>query len=224
MRSKYLSREDIERAVRNTLTNRAAARFCHVSYTHYKKYATLYIDKETGKTLYELHRNQAGKGVPKFRYVNDNDSRKYKKHREPALIDILEGKYSVEHYSPQKLKYRLVESGMLYPKCSRCGFKEKRLVDGKSPLVLMHKNGDKKDFHLSNLEFLCYNCTFLEGGINNPMTEDFVQKAEDYVDHFKCDERTVFELDSYQKEFLKNLGIPDAKKKPVPGSEYISKL
>lgn len=222
---KPLSRGDIERAMRNTKTNRAAARFCRVSYTHYRKYATLYLDEKTGKNLYELHLNRGGKGVPKFRLLNSNDKRVYKKRKEPALIDILEGRVPVEHYNPQKLKYRLIESGMLYPKCARCGFKEKRAVDGKSPLILTHKNGDKKDFHLDNLEFLCYNCTFLEGGIDSPMSEEFVAKAEDYLDHNGRYDKKVFELDDYQKDFMKSIGLSDdSDESEEDGSEYISRL
>src|SRR5574344_913342 len=222
---KPLSREDVERAMRNTKTNRAAARFCRVSYTHYKKYASLYRDKETGKTLYELHWNRGAKGVPKFPLHNANDTRKYKKWREPALIDVLEGRVPVEHYSPQKIKYRLVESGMLSPKCARCGFKEKRAVDEKSPLILTHKNGDKKDFHLDNLEFLSCNCAFLEGGIDSPMSEEFVAKAEDYLDHNGRYDKKVFELDDYQKDFMKSIGLSDdSDESEEDGSEYISRL
>jgi len=42
----------------------------------------MYTDQETGKTLLELHKNQSGKGIPKFLKSNG---------KEPALIDIIEG-------------------------------------------------------------------------------------------------------------------------------------
>ncbi len=49
----------------NTKSNAEAARFLKVSFTTYKKYARLYTDRDTGKTLYELHKNQFGVGIPK---------------------------------------------------------------------------------------------------------------------------------------------------------------
>ena len=48
-----------------TKSNRAAARYLNVSYQHYRKYAKLYKN-EDGITLLEAHKNQAGKGIPKF--------------------------------------------------------------------------------------------------------------------------------------------------------------
>ncbi len=49
-----------------TQSNLAAARYLHVSYQHYRKFAKIYVDEVTGKSLFELHKNQCGKGIPKF--------------------------------------------------------------------------------------------------------------------------------------------------------------
>ena len=56
---------EIRYAMENTKSNAEAARFLKVSFTTYKKYARLYTDRDTGKTLYELHKNQFGVGIPK---------------------------------------------------------------------------------------------------------------------------------------------------------------
>ena len=48
MRSKFLSREDVERAQKYTKSNKAAARFLGCSYTHYQMYAKLYKDVPSG--------------------------------------------------------------------------------------------------------------------------------------------------------------------------------
>lgn len=218
---KFLSREDIERAMRNTMSNRGAARFCRCSYAHYRKYAESYVDSETGKTLYELHMNRSGKGIPKFA----TSSHRARGKKEPAILDIVEGRVPVEHYNPQKIKYRLIEAGYLKPKCNRCGFKEKRLVDGKSPLILIHKDGDKSNYRLDNLQFLCYNCAFLEGGVDSPISEEMVEKAEDYIDRDKRPDKQVFELDEYQRAFIENLGRTwDDPEEYESGSEYIARL
>lgn len=218
---KPLTREDIERAMKNTLSNRAAARFCRVSYPHYKRYASLYKN-EDGQTLYEAHFNRGGKGIPKYALHYEPKHRGKGKHKEPPIIDIIEGRVPAEHFNPQKLKYRLIEMGLLEPSCSVCGFAEKRLADGKSPLILIHKDGDNGNWRQENLEFLCYNHAFVEGGKNCPVTEEFVQKQEDFVDRNNKNEEETWELDDYQKEFLKSLGIHPEDEKPY--EKYISKI
>ena len=221
---KFFTREDILRAMRNTGSNRAAARFLRCSYPHYRKYAEMYVDEKTGKTLYELHKNQGGVGIPKFSLAPVK--RGQRKRREPAIMDILEGRVPIEHFDPQRLKYRLIDLRMLRPVCAQCGFKEKRIVDGKMPLILHHKDGDKKNWRLPNLEFLCYNCTFINGGVDCPVTDEFVEKAEEYLDRTGMNTTEVFELDDYQKEYLENLGLVDksSKRQEKPGQEYISRL
>ena len=68
MKTKFLSKDMILRAMRHTKSNMAAARFLGCSYPHYKKFAETYIDEETGKTLLEIHMNRAGKGISKHLY------------------------------------------------------------------------------------------------------------------------------------------------------------
>jgi hypothetical protein len=64
--AKFISKEDCLRAMENTRSNRGAARFLRCSFVHYKRYARTYVDETTGITLFELHKNQAGVGIPKF--------------------------------------------------------------------------------------------------------------------------------------------------------------
>ena len=61
-KAKPISKEMVLRAMRNTKSNRAASRFLNCSYVHYKKWAKLYNDEKTGKTLFEIHLNPSGKG------------------------------------------------------------------------------------------------------------------------------------------------------------------
>lgn len=212
-RSKLLTRADIERAMKNTLTNGAAARYLHVTYPTYKKYASLYKN-DKGQTLYEQHFNRGAKGVPKFATSNAQG------FREPALIDVIEGRVAATHFNAQRLKYKLITMGYLEPKCSCCGFDKKRPLDGKMPLILDHIDGDKNNWSLANLRFLCYNCSFMN---NNPaITEAMVEKQEDFTDR-NCQDDKVWELDPYQRDYLKSLGLPvEEEKKPY--EQYISKL
>ena len=60
--AKPLTKEQILAAMSQTLSNKAAARYLHVSYTHYKKWAKTYDATEEGyNNLFEQHLNQAGK-------------------------------------------------------------------------------------------------------------------------------------------------------------------
>ena len=208
--SKILPKEDILRAQKMTRSNMAAARYLHVSYNHYKKYAKMYKNEE-GVTLLELHKNQEGKGIPKF--LNNSG-------KQPPLMDLLEGRVPIEHFDPQKVKYRIIQECLIEEKCNHCGFTERRVHDTKVPLILNHKDGKRKNWHLENLEFLCYNCAFLYA--ISPLTDDQVQAQEHYVD--KSKEEFEWEMDEHTIEHLKELGLYDDNSDKEDGSEYISRI
>ena len=68
--SKILTKEDIIRSQKVTRSNMSAARYLHVSYNHYKKYAKMYKNDD-GITLLEAHMNQSGEGIPKYTSGNE---------------------------------------------------------------------------------------------------------------------------------------------------------
>ena len=206
--AKILKKEDIQRAMKMTRSNRAAARYLHVPFTHFKKYAKTYTDEQTGSSLFELHKNQAGKGIPKF--LSNGG-------KEPPIMDLIEGRVPVEHFDPKKIKQRLIFEALIEEKCAYCGFSERRVLDTKVPLVLNHKDGNKKNWNLDNLEFLCYNHAFLYA--TSPITEKQVEAMEDYLD--KNVEEVKWELDEHHIEHLKDLGLYEEELKP--GEEYISR-
>jgi len=205
--SKILTKEAILRAQKMTRSNMSAARYLHVSYNHYKKYAKMYKNDE-GVTLLQVHMNQEGKGIPKF-LTNGG--------KEPPLIDLIEGRVPVEHFDAKKIKQRLIFEGMIEEVCANCGFTERRVTDTKVPVILSFKDGNKKNYHLENLEFLCYNCSFLYAA--SPIEEKQAEAMEDYV-KTRSDEPD-WELDEHHIEHLKELGLYQEEK---PGEEYISKL
>ncbi len=200
---KPLSKDQILRAMSQTLSNRAAARWMGVSYVHYKKWAKTYDATEEGyENLFDQHLNQSGKGIPKYLRANGP---------EPALKDIVEGRVDVSSFSPDKLKYRLVTEGYLLEECSQCGFHERRVLDYKIPLLLHFKDNNKKNYRKENIEFLCYNCYFLT--IGDIFSEKQVQNIEDHksVNTGQVD----WEVDSYHLERLKELGLDN-----VDNDEY----
>jgi len=206
--SKILTKEDIERAQKVTRSNMAAARYLHVSYTHYKKYAKMYKNDE-GVTLLESHKNQAGEGIPKFAVSGIDNI---------PLMDVLEGRVPIEHFDPRKIKARLLSEGMLVEVCSSCGFAERRVTDQKIPVILNFKDGNKKNWHLDNLEFLCYNCSYLYAA--SPIDEKRAEAMEDYVQ--TPDKEPDWDLDEHHIEHLKELGLYD--EEGNPGEEFISRI
>ena len=199
---KPLSKEMIVAAQANTKSNMAAARYLHVSYQHYKKYAKLY-------KLFDGHKNQSGKGIPKFLKG---------KGKEPALLDIIEGRVSAAHFTPAKIKYRLIEAGYLSEQCSMCGFKERRVLDYKMPLLLHFKDGNKSNYLKENIELLCYNHYFLTVG--DIFNEKDIKQIESHQEHFGTSEKIEFEVDDYHLQRLKELGLEDEDEV----DQYISRI
>jgi len=208
--SKILTKEDILRAQKVTRSNMAAARYLHVSYNHYKKYARMFKNDE-GVNLLEVHKNQEGKGIPKFALKG--------KDRIP-LMDLLEGRVPIEHFDARDIKKRLIIEGLVEEICAKCGFAERRVTDTKVPVILSFKDGNKKNFHLDNIEFLCYNCSFLYAA--SPIEEKQAEAMEDYVK--TRNDEPDWELDEAHIEHLKSLGLYDDDQEDMSGEEYISKL
>ena len=132
--AKPLSKADILVALAKTKSNRAAARYMGVSYTHYKMWAKNYDATEEGyNNLFEQHLNQSGKGIPKF----------LKGHKDFNILDVCEGKISPSHFTPQKIKEKLIVEGHLEEQCTRCGYHERRVLDYRMPLILHFKDKNK---------------------------------------------------------------------------------
>lgn len=207
------TKEQIINAMDKTKSVRGAARYLNCSYQHLKKWMKFYKDEATGKTLFELHKNQSGKGIPKFL------SHAPFGRKEPAILDIINGVVDPSNFDPQKIKYRLIEGGYLKEECNQCGFNERRVLDYKIPLLLHFKNGNKQNYTIGNVEMLCYNCYYLSVG--DLFTGKQVEGIEDHkpVNNAQVD----WEVDPYTLERLKELGLYDSK--PLDdGSEYISRL
>jgi hypothetical protein len=162
-RTIYLTKPQIEQAIKLTRSNQAAAEYLKVSFPTYKKYAKMFVNAE-GVTLFDSHKNQSGRGMIKPR----EDDRKFK------LDDILMGKHPT--YPKDKLFRRILASRYLPEQCCRCGFHEKRATDLKVPLIMNHKNGNSTDHRVDNIELLCYNCYFLTIGNLNHATLRNVEK------------------------------------------------
>lgn len=203
-RPKPLSIEQIRAAQAKTKSNRAASRYLHVSYTHYKRYAKMY-------NLFESHKNQSGKGIPKF-------LRSAKK--EPPMIEIIEGRIAASHFDSNKLKYKMIEEGYLSEECSVCKFNERRVLDYKMPLLLHFKDKNSNNYALNNVQLICYNHYFLTvGDIFNKQDE---KQIETQQEHRGTSENIEWEVDQYHLDRLRELGLTDEEEDDV--NQYISRI
>jgi hypothetical protein len=209
---KPLTKEQIVAAMGMTKSNRAASRWLNVSYIHYKKWAKLYKDEATGKTLFEVHLNQEGKGIKKW--IGNHG-------KTPPLQDLINGITPMTSFSPTKVKKRLFEEGYLQEECTLCGFNERRITDYKIPLLLNFKDKNTKNYRLDNLQVLCYNHYFLT--VADVFNTADISQIEDSVPKNNTSEAINWELDDYQLEQLKQLGLYDPPKID-DGSDLVSRL
>jgi hypothetical protein len=196
---KTYSREDILRAMRFTKSNRAAAKYLGCSYQHYKPYAKLFRLDESdpnSPTLFESHKNQSGKGIPKF-LPN--------RRKEPNVKNIIETGTGWESFTPEKIKARLIAESYLKEECYHCGFCERRVTDYKMPLLLNFKDGNKNNYLLENLELLCYNDYFLL--IADTLTTNQVRHIEDNT-QVKAVQHD-WDMDESHLENMRALGLLD---------------
>jgi len=117
----------------------------------------------------------------------------------------------------------MIARNLILEECDLCGFKEKRITDSKTPLLLTFRNG-KKDFTQDNLQLLCYNCLFLTTGAPTVAHRGYIEKSFEEPDkipkNWQVDHRAVDAVDigetepdnnandfaSMQEEILKELG------------------
>jgi hypothetical protein len=195
--AKPLSKTQIETAMRYTKSVRACARYLGCSYQHLKPFMkALKVDEmdPDSPTLFDIHKNQNGKGIPKH-LPN--------RRREPNVKIIFTQGTGYESFTPTKIKIRGIAEGFLRDECYMCGFGERRVTDYKTPTLLHFKDNNKSNYLKDNLEVLCYNCYFLY--VADPLTPDEVRHIED--------NQTVkakpfeWELDADQLANMKALGI-----------------
>ena len=191
--AKIITKEQLLNAMKMTKSNMACARYLGISYMHYSRYAKNYTDEKTGKTLFELHKNQAGKGI-----------RKHLGGKDPDLKSLMDGELFIKSYNLNKYKDRLIQEGYIEEKCNSCGFNEQRVNDYKAPLLVHFKDKNKMNWKIENLELLCYNCFFLY--IGDVFNEKQVKHIEENAPVTK-DNQVDWEMDKNMLQHFKDIGL-----------------
>ncbi len=109
------------------------------------------------------------------------------------------------NFNPDKVKKRLFDEGYLIEECTICGFNERRVTDYKIPLLLHFKDKNTKNYRLENIEVLCYNHYFLT--VTDIFNQSDITQIETSVPKNNTTEHVNWELDDYQLERLKELGL-----------------
>tara|TARA_R110001606_G_scaffold113564_1_gene240697 strand:- start:2356 stop:3009 length:654 start_codon:yes stop_codon:yes gene_type:complete len=196
---KDFTKHQIQNAMDKTKSVRAASRYLNCSYHHLKMWMKRYTDNETGLTLFETHKNPSGKGIPKF-ISHTPFGRK-----EPAIIDIVEGRVDASPFDPQKLKYRMIEAGLMLDECCNCGFHERRVIDNKIPLLIHFQDGKNTHWGLDNVKLLCYNCYFLFYG--SVFTEKELDQLEGHKETTIKTESEPLQMSDYHIQKIKDIGM-----------------
>ena len=202
---KPITREQLLAAMKMTKSNMVCARYLGISYMHYSRYAKSYIDDKTGKTLFDLHKNQSGKGIRKFLGGKD-----------PDLKALMDGELYVKSYNLNRYKDRLIQEGYIEECCNSCGFNEQRVNDYKAPLLIHFKDKNKMNWKIENLELLCYNCYFLH--IGDVFNEKQVKNIEEDAP-VKKDDQVDWEMDDNMLEHFKDIGLVEDDEE-----DYIARL
>lgn len=129
-----MTKEEIQSAISNSKSMAEASKLLNISFTNFKNYAVKY-------GLYQP--NQGGKGVHKQCRAMAN------------LDDIFNNKIP---FNTRRLKFRLFKEGLKEDRCELCGWSGKFEGALYSTCELHHKDGNKNNNALNNLQILCPNC------------------------------------------------------------------
>lgn len=126
----------LERAIESTTSMQAASISIGVSYSTFKKYASMH-------DLWNpvLGKRKKGPYVGKSRW---------------------QGKRLLGTELQRTVMHKHISEGTLEQKCSFCGFNQYRQADLLTPLLPIFINHDENDHSTENVKLLCYNCYFIQ--------------------------------------------------------------
>ena len=161
-------------------SNRDASQYLNVSFKRWKKYASLYIEKDSGKSYFQLLLDRSNKAKGQRLIILKKLHRK-KKWDEWYVKNILEklnnSELDVKKYTQKRLKEFLIANDVLVERCACCRYSEKNMLTGKVPLLIDHIDCDYTNWKIENLQMLCFNC--FSQLVGNPL--DYYKSKKDYM-------------------------------------------
>lgn len=134
---------EIEEAKKHSPFAAQQAKWLGVHFLTYKRYCKRY-------GIWEPKPNSKGKQQP-------HDPLRGKYPLEKILIGELNSNVMVTDWM---VKDKLIRSNTFSARCNICGYDKRRIGDDKICLLVDHKDGDRRNFKLENIQLLCLNCTF----------------------------------------------------------------
>ena len=142
-------------------SNRDGCQYLNVSYPRWKKYAQLYINKETNKSYFQILLDRSNK-LKGARVKVLRQLHRKKKWDAWYITNIIEklnnNKLDVKTYTQKRLKEFLINNEVLPNRCACCGYSEKNMITGKVPLLIDHIDCNYNEWNIENLQLLCFNC------------------------------------------------------------------
>lgn len=145
----HLTEKEVRYVIEHTASNLEAAEFLRIRPDTWKKYASLYFDEETGKSLYKLHAAHTKK---RHRSRNMDNAE--------LIQQILDGQQPVIRY--REFKRDLFRNAIFEEKCMWCDYQERRVIDFTSPILIVFRDGNWKNGQYDNIAMICFNCYFKE--------------------------------------------------------------
>lgn len=134
VKSKSYTDDELREAVAASMTFSGALKYMHIDPTRGKR------------DLLEKHAKEIGLDISHFKKRSQPD-----RISVPLEERLVKGKYTGTH-----LKRRLFKAKLKEQKCENCGLTE--WMGEPTPLELHHKDGDRWNNLIENLEILCPNC------------------------------------------------------------------
>lgn len=199
-----LLESQIRYACENTWNCTEAARWLNIDFNTFKKYASMYVDSESGLTLFELHKRKGYlKEIPKPKHTKPYKGLGNPNWLPATIEDVLAGKTPSFYGSKNatKLKWKLIYEGSLPECCHKCGFNERRFLDGEVPLRIHFKNNNPTPpWTLDDLEFLCHNCYFLYVGNLAGANKSYIETPDgEYIPKNPNNPTTKYRLKQIEK-------------------------